>query len=178
MPEASAAAAYGWLLRCYPPSWRRRYGAELAAFLAEEPLSPAAVVDLLGGALDAWVSPQANVRSANAASEKGKTPMTARFLTCSSCHKNNLTVRESLIGAGIVLLGSLVLSLALLGLRQAYGNAPAVEALKHSLFPATMVLTANALYLQRRSWRAQAVFILFFVGVVYLITFAGTVLGR
>ena len=43
----------GLLLRCYPSRWRARYGEEFAAILAERPLGPFDVADVLLGALDA-----------------------------------------------------------------------------------------------------------------------------
>jgi hypothetical protein len=47
-----------WLLRLYPPSWRRRYGAEVAALLDEQRLSPLVCLDLVRGAFDARLRPQ------------------------------------------------------------------------------------------------------------------------
>jgi hypothetical protein len=47
-----------WLLRLYPRDWRRRYGAEMEAFLAEARPGPRDVLDLLRGALDARLHPQ------------------------------------------------------------------------------------------------------------------------
>ena len=44
------------LLRAYPPGWRRRYGAELLALLAERRSGWRDVPDLLRGAVDAWLS--------------------------------------------------------------------------------------------------------------------------
>ena len=41
------------LLRCYPASWRARYGDEFEAILDERPLGPFDVADILLGALDA-----------------------------------------------------------------------------------------------------------------------------
>jgi hypothetical protein len=41
------------LLRLYPAGWRSRYGDEFAALLAEQPLGPFDVADVLLGALDA-----------------------------------------------------------------------------------------------------------------------------
>ncbi len=41
------------LLRLYPAGWRTRYGDEFAALLAEQPLGPFDVADVLLGALDA-----------------------------------------------------------------------------------------------------------------------------
>lgn len=43
----------GLLLRFYPRRWRDRYGAEFAMLLAERPLGPFDVADVLLGALDA-----------------------------------------------------------------------------------------------------------------------------
>src|SRR3954452_20665504 len=45
----------GLLLRCYPERWRARYGEEFAALLAERPLGPFDVADVLYGALDARI---------------------------------------------------------------------------------------------------------------------------
>jgi hypothetical protein len=41
------------LIRCYPASWRKRYGDEFLAILEERPLGPYDVADILLGALDA-----------------------------------------------------------------------------------------------------------------------------
>ena len=41
------------LIRCYPARWRDRYGDEFEAVLAERPLGPFDVADILLGALDA-----------------------------------------------------------------------------------------------------------------------------
>jgi hypothetical protein len=41
------------LIRCYPASWRARYGDEFEALLDERPLGPFDVADILLGALDA-----------------------------------------------------------------------------------------------------------------------------
>lgn len=50
------------LLRLYPPAWRERYLDEMAALLAERPAGIRDRIDLVRGALDAWLHPQ--VRSA------------------------------------------------------------------------------------------------------------------
>lgn len=42
-----------WLLQLYPKSWRERYEKEMLALLAEHKVTPATVLDLLVGALDA-----------------------------------------------------------------------------------------------------------------------------
>ena len=44
------------LLRAYPPAWRRRYGEELLAVLAQRRSAWRDVPDVLAGAIDAWLS--------------------------------------------------------------------------------------------------------------------------
>jgi hypothetical protein len=56
------------LLRLYPTRWRARYGDEFAALLAERPLAPFDVADVLLGALDAHL----HLRGLGAASEHRK----------------------------------------------------------------------------------------------------------
>ena len=59
----------GLLLRCYPARWRARYGEEFAAVLAERPLGPFDVADVLLGALDA----QLHLRGLGAADRSART---------------------------------------------------------------------------------------------------------
>jgi hypothetical protein len=44
-----------WLLKLYPPAWRRRYEAEMAALLEDQKTGARTSVDLIRGAADAWV---------------------------------------------------------------------------------------------------------------------------
>lgn len=45
-----------WLVKLYPPLWRRRYESELLALLDEERASLGLGLDLVHGALDAWLT--------------------------------------------------------------------------------------------------------------------------
>ena len=47
------------LVRLYPAPWRRRYGEEYLAVLEERPLTAAQILDVVWGAIDAHVFPQA-----------------------------------------------------------------------------------------------------------------------
>jgi Clp amino terminal domain, pathogenicity island component len=47
-----------WLLWLYPRRWRRRYGDEFLAVLEERGFSVTALLDILRGALDAWLHPE------------------------------------------------------------------------------------------------------------------------
>ena len=48
------------LVRLYPRSWRDRYEAELVDLLEQRPMSPGDAIDLVRGALDAHLHPQAD----------------------------------------------------------------------------------------------------------------------
>ena len=43
-----------WLLRLYPPLWRRRYAGEVAELLAGRRYPLRSAVDLVAGAIDTW----------------------------------------------------------------------------------------------------------------------------
>jgi len=45
------------LLRLYPGWWRARYGDEMATVLGEAPAGPGWALDLIHGAIDAWLHP-------------------------------------------------------------------------------------------------------------------------
>jgi hypothetical protein len=53
------------LLRLYPRAWRDRYLDEVAELLAARPPTPRDQLDLLRGAVDAWLHPQVSARSAS-----------------------------------------------------------------------------------------------------------------
>jgi hypothetical protein len=41
-----------WLIRLYPPAWRRRYGRELAELIATQPASFGTAIDLVAATVD------------------------------------------------------------------------------------------------------------------------------
>jgi hypothetical protein len=43
-----------WILKLYPPAWRRRYEEEMAALLEDDRGRRRSAVDLVRGAADAW----------------------------------------------------------------------------------------------------------------------------
>jgi hypothetical protein len=54
-----------WLLRLYPPEWRRRYGDEFAALMEQQRLSPGDMVDVVVAALDARLHPKVSAGEAS-----------------------------------------------------------------------------------------------------------------
>jgi len=74
----------GRLVRLYPRAWRERYGEEFLAIAGPGHLSAQQVVDIISGAIDAWLS--AEVRNAIRVAGPGRTPggtMTLRSIICS-----------------------------------------------------------------------------------------------
>ena len=68
-----------WLIRLYPPAWRRRYGRELAELLATQPASFRTAIDLVAGAVDAWLNPQSST-AVTTADAKGAGAMFPKML--------------------------------------------------------------------------------------------------
>jgi hypothetical protein len=103
------------LLRLYPRAWRSRYGVELAALLAQRPLTPLEVVDVLRGAADArWVAsrgvpapsapstprgaaPCARLEVGQEGRERAMTREDRRY-RCSFCGKSREQVRRLIAG--------------------------------------------------------------------------------
>ena len=69
-----------WLLKLYPPRWRRRYGQELKELVAAQPFSIAAVIDIIAGAIDAWIYPQLSTGHRATPDTKGEAAMVAKMM--------------------------------------------------------------------------------------------------
>ena len=68
-----------WLLKLYPPRWRRRYGQELTELMAAQSFSVGTAIDLIAGAIDAWVYPQSSTAARNPA-RRGEAAMVAKVM--------------------------------------------------------------------------------------------------
>lgn len=71
-----------WLLRLYPLAWRQRYGDEMAALVRNHRWTPSLVVDLIAGAIDAWLNPEliASVADGETLESKEHKTMVAKVL--------------------------------------------------------------------------------------------------
>jgi ATP-dependent Clp protease ATP-binding subunit ClpC len=56
---------FNWILRLYPSAWRRRYQEEMQALLEMHTITIATVLDLLFGAIDAWLDPTYRTKGKN-----------------------------------------------------------------------------------------------------------------
>jgi hypothetical protein len=95
------------LLRLYPRAWRERYGDEFVEMVGPGRLQLQQVVDIVSGAIDAWLS--SDVRGATQATAQSTGGVTM-VKTVSVCEKNQVryTRRDGVIGGAIILLGSLL----------------------------------------------------------------------
>ena len=98
-----------WLLKLYPPRWRRRYGEEFLALIAQQRFSFVTVLDIIGGAIDAWTQPQSHLAARAAAQPEGDTIMLAKVmrLRCAG-YGSKTTAADGLKGAGVVLGGTIL----------------------------------------------------------------------
>ena len=118
-----------WLLRLYPPAWRRRYGRELAELIATQPASFGMAVDLVAAAIDAWIYPQSSTAAA-ATHAKGAGAMVTKLLQLKCAgYGPNVTKVDNLKAAAIVIGGSLLAALAYMWAAARYGRDPYLESL-------------------------------------------------
>jgi hypothetical protein len=95
------------LLGLYPRAWRERYGDEFLEMVGPGPLQLQQIIDIVSGAIDAWLS--SDVRGAARATAQS-TGGAAMVKTVSVCEKNQVryTKRDGVIGGAIILLGSIL----------------------------------------------------------------------
>lgn len=146
-----------FLLRLYPRSWRARYGEEFLAILGGGELSLQQVIDVVSGAVDAWLS--SDVRRATgvpglAANEGGWT-MLKSMIACERKH-SRATKRDALLGAG-VMMGTAVLLSCLGIIARRSGWALTAEILLNISFLVALMLSLPFWLMKGQPWKAQAV---------------------
>jgi hypothetical protein len=144
-----------WLVKLYPPAWRRRYGRELAELITTQPASFGMAIDLVVAAVDAWLNPQSSTAAA-AADAKGVSMMLQ--LKCAG-YGPNVTKADNLKAAAITIVGSLVTALAYLWYTARYGNDPYFDALFPFSWLVFFVFSQHYTTLKGRPARVQAVLI-------------------
>jgi hypothetical protein len=143
------------LIRLYPRPWRDRYGDEFLAAVGNAPLRVQQVVDIVSGAIDAWLS--SDVRRATVSTgsaRKGGTMMSSVPFVCRES-RVRYTTRDALIGSGVMLL--LVAVLVALGIAARRNGLPVTgEMLKAVATPASLLLSMPLWLLKGQPWKAQA----------------------
>jgi hypothetical protein len=147
------------LLRLYPRDWRERYGEEFLAIVGQDSLSLQQFIDIVSGAIDAWLS--ADVRQAARAGREPSRGEKTMLKSIMSCRQNELrfTRRDSLIGAGVLIGATLLFSLLGIAARR-QGWPVTSEVLLTLAFPGSVLLSMPFTFLKGQSWKAQAVILL------------------
>jgi len=149
-----------WLLKLYPPRWRRRYGEEFLALIAPQPFSVLTVLDIIGGAIDAWTQPQSHLAARATDHSKGDTTMLARMmrLRCAG-YGAKTTIYDGLKGAGVILGGTLLSVLVATWMRRQAVEPAYTEALLNNGWLVCFVISMRYTTLKGWPGRRQAIFI-------------------
>jgi hypothetical protein len=148
-----------WLIKLYPPAWRRRYGRELADLIATQPASFGTAIDLIAGAVDAWLNPQSSTASA-AADPKGAESMVSRMLQLRCAGEGpNVTAADHRKAAAVTIGGSLALVVLLMWGIVRYGKDPYLMSFMTVSWLVPYLFSQRYTTLKGRSGRAQAVLI-------------------
>lgn len=156
------------LLRLYPRRWRERYGEELEEILARERHTPRLVLDVLAGALDAWLHPLVPSRPVptKAGAAGGVATIGGVAFRCAG---SVALTRAEAHKAIMALLGvTIVLPLAAVAVRDAFGDGLIVEALNIGAFPIGLAAWGAAGELKNHSWTTRAVLIALVAVLVFL----------
>jgi hypothetical protein len=146
-----------WLVRLYPRAWRERYGEEMAAMLGDMRLTPAAVIDLVAGAIDARVWPHVAASRTVSTSEKEKVMFTSMMKRCAAGPE--LTTRQARLGAAVMLGSSLCFAVAYTLAAQRYRGSELVDAFGIMAFPASLLLSMPFTYMNGHSRFSQAIIV-------------------
>lgn len=165
-----------WLLALYPPRWRRRYGDELRALIDSQPFSLQAVIDLVAGAIDAWIEPQNIPMQSAPAGKEGMTMIgTMMKLGCAEAHAGSQVTRKDARKSAAVMLGGTVLLTALwMALHIRLGNRTYVDAFSAMAFLVPYLFSMRYTSLKGRSLATQSIFI---GGMILMLTLIFGVAG-
>jgi hypothetical protein len=147
-----------WVLALYPPRWRRRYGDELRALIGAQPFSLHAVIDLIAGAIDAWLEPQ-KIPMQPDAGPKGVTMIgTMMKLGCAGSGERG-TRQDAWKSAAVMLGGTLLLTALWMVVRVRSDDRAYVDAFSAMAFLVPCLFSLRYTSLKGRSLRTQSIFI-------------------
>jgi len=157
-----------WMLRLYPPRWRRRYGEEFLELMASQPLSVGAAIDVVAGAIDAWVHPELSPKVQPTPNTKGDRGMLANKLRLKCAGGGPaVSAEDTWKSAAVMLGGCLLLTLVWFWATTKLDDNPYIEALSPMAFFIPLLLSQRYTTLKGHSAAAQAIFI---VGMTMIVT--------
>jgi hypothetical protein len=141
-----------WLLALYPPRWRRRYGDELRTLIGQQGFSLHAAVDLIAGAIDAWIEPQKST-------QEGVTMIGTMMKL--GCARTGVTVsrEDAWKSAAVNLGGTLLLTAVWMAMRFRLNERTYVNAFSAMAFLLPYLFSLRYTSLKGRSPRTQSIFI-------------------
>lgn len=160
------------LLRLYPRAWRERYGEEFLATIGPEALGLQQVIDMVSGAIDAWLS--ADVRRATAPASVARTGGLMNVKALIACDRKpaRYTNRDALIGAGVMVAATLILTtLGTIVTRRGWPSTG--ETILNLSYFAALMLSMPFWLMKGQPWKAQGVI----MGVMVMLITAATYLA-
>jgi hypothetical protein len=148
-----------WLLTLYPPSWRRRYGDELRELLAKQRFSLGNTIDLISGAIDAWINPQLMAAAQAAPAVEGEKMFAKTMKFRCAGYGPEISKADQWKSVAVMLGITLFLTLGWLWYAKT-SDSPYVEAFSVMPFYIGWLVSLRYTYLKGRSFAAQATFIL------------------
>lgn len=161
------------LLRLYPRAWRERYGEEFLATVGPDAVGPQQVLDMVSGAIDAWLS--ADVRRATtpaSVARAGGGLMNVKALMACDRKQARYTKRDALIGAAVMVGATVILTTMGIFAKRG-GWLVTGETLLNLSFSASLMLSMPFWLMKGQPWKAQGVI----MGVMVLLITAATYLA-
>lgn len=124
------------LIWLYPPAWRTRYGEEFREIVGARRATPGAVIDIVAGAVDAWLRPQPIVTSTRMQETTMVSALVKRCTAMARVHTN-----ERAINGRIMIGVTLALSAVYIYLAARYRGNNLVDTLGVLVYPAALTLT-------------------------------------
>jgi hypothetical protein len=158
-----------WLLKLYPPRWRRRYGEEFRDLAGNQRFSIGNAVDLISGAIDAWIHPQFTTTVHTAAAAEGDETMNGKqmSLRCAGFGPE-ITRADQWKSLGVTLGATVVLTAGWMWLHVRMHDNPYVDSFSLMPMLAGWRVSMRHTYLKGRSGAAQAIFITGTVALLFL----------
>jgi hypothetical protein len=167
-----------WLLKLYPPAWRRRYGRELAELIATQPTSLGTAIDLVAGAIDAWIHPQPSTAVTATTDARGERTMLAKMMRL-RCAGYGPTVTRADVwkSLGVTLGGTVVLTLFWMWANRRFAENPYIDSLALMVYFIPLLMGLRYTSLKGRPARVQAIFILGLSAILLAVSLIATWLG-
>jgi hypothetical protein len=162
----------------YPPAWRRRYGREFTQLLATQSASIGTVIDLIAGAIDAWIHPQSSTAAPVMADARGEGTMLAKMmhLRCAG-YGSTVTKTDVWKSLGVTLAGTVVLTLVWVWANRRFAQNPYVDATAMMAYLIPILVGLHYTSLKGRPASVQAIFIVGVSAVFIAVSLIATWFG-